>query len=310
MITSNLYEKVLLEPATKGGDELFIVSGYASATFARRHITDLYNVKGLNFKLNLIIGMPGKRVDHAAYLQLHSEFKENFQGYYLSETPPVHSKVFSWFTSGQAIEGFSGSANYSQYGFFEDKQVNQMVSDDPCAIKNFFDELVSKSIPITEMEIPDRPLFRLPTIEGSLPPGEIQWIEKGESVRISFLDGKTGETPTASGLNWGQREGRDKDQAYLSIKKDARDEGFLPERGYTFTLQTDDGKSFDCRVHQDDRKSVESTHDNSELGKYLRERIGVGSGVYVTTEMLENYGRTDFTLIKVDDENFILDISV
>ncbi len=325
MMTSNLYDTVLLKPAIDGGDELFMVSGYASATFARRHIKDLIEQKGPGFKLNLIVGMPGKRTDHLAYLQLHTEFKAQFKGYYLIGSPPVHSKVFSWFTSGEPTEGYSGSANYSQYGFFEEKQVNQMVSDNPVAIKQFFDLLVTRSTSMLDIEITDLSSIR-PSIHGSLPAGTIEWIETDKSVRISFLD-KQGRLPGVSGLNWGQRKerrinhntgevalvDREPNQAYLSLRGESRKEGFLPPRAYNFTLITDDGQSFDCVRAQGDtgaEKAIQSTKDNSELGKYFRKRLGLGEGVLVTAEDLERYGRTDYTISKIDDENFLLDFSL
>ena len=46
------------------------------------------------------------------------------------------------------------------------------------------------------------------------------------------------------------------------------------------------------------------------LGKYLRKRFGLKSGQLVTANDLTKYGRTDFTLTKLDDETFEFDISV
>ena len=116
--------------------------------------------------------------------------------------------------------------------------------------------------------------------------------------------------PPRSGLNWGQRDGREPNQAYLSIKVPITKKGFLPEKGSRFSLITDDNKSFDCVVAQDDRKAIETTDDNSLLGKYIRKRIGVQLGNFVTKQDLENYGRTDFSIMKLDDETFLFDFSV
>ena len=49
MITDGLYEDVLINPITRdGSNNLYAVSGYASATFANRHLSD-------NKKFNLTI---------------------------------------------------------------------------------------------------------------------------------------------------------------------------------------------------------------------------------------------------------------
>ena len=124
-----------------------------------------------------------------------------------------------------------------------------------------------------------------------------------KAVKISLL-ARDGTLPARSGLNWGQRPelNRDPDQAYLPLRKDAREEGYLPERGYTFTLVTDDNQALDCVVAQDGRK-CQSTEDNSLLGSYIRSRLGVEPGSFLTNEDLIEYGRTDFTLIKIGRRN-------
>lgn len=323
MLTTNLYESVLIDPLQKETNKLYIVSGYASATFARRHLIDCLKLKS-DLEINLIVGMSGAKSDHIAFLNLHTEFSGNFNGYYINSTPPVHSKIYAWYSDQDPVSGFAGSANYSQYGFFEQQQNNQISHEDPLLIKSYYDTLIQRSIymPNVQLVVPmgHQPLLAT----NSLPAGQILWEITDIRVRISFLDRRTGDLPTESGLNWGQRlskntnsktgaitySQREPNQAYLSIKQDARDIGFLPTRAFNFTLITDDGHSFDCVVAQDGRKAIHSTNNNSELGVYFRNRIGVPLGQLITRQDLENYGRTDFTLEKIDDETFLLDFSV
>lgn len=321
MIVDNLYQTALINPNENGANKLYIVSGYASATFARRHIVELLS-KNSEFEINLIIGMPNSKNDHLAFVALHNEFGNKFKGYYYRNTAPVHCKTYSWYKNDTPLIGYTGSANYSQYGFFKHLQVNQLNYDDPIQIKKLFDELLTRSVFIPNETIALPSYHHSPHI-GSIPPGTIQWEIPETRVTISFLDNK-GILPKNSGLNWGQRlskstnkttgkvswSRREPNQAYLSIKKDSRKEGFLPQRGFTFSLITDDGKSFDCVVAQDGRKAIHSTKDNSEIGKYIRNRIGVPLNAPVTVEDLEKYGRTDYTIEKIDEETFLLDLSV
>ena len=321
MYIENLYNSTLIEPFISGlANKLYIVSGYASATFARRHLVELQKAKQ-NFEINLIIGMPSAKNDHMAFLMLHNEFKGNFKGYYFQSQPPVHCKAYSWFNDDKPTIGYTGSANYSQFGFFSDQQLNQLTNDSPVEIKKLYDVLLSRSIYIPDHKIvlPDN--HRMPRVE-SVPPGEIEWEIPNIRVTISFLD-KKGNLPELSGLNWGQRKSkrtnpktgqiswdkREPNQAYLSLKSDSRKEGFLPEQAYTFSLITDDKKSFDCVVAQEGRKAIHSTNNNSEIRRYIRNRIGVPLGNKVTVEDLERYGRTDYTIEKIDDETFLLDFS-
>lgn len=313
MIISDLYNSVLLNPAKNGANELFIVSGYASATFTRRHIDDLLTVAE-GSKVNLIIGMPSKKSDHHAFVNLIEHHPLDFEGYYYEGRPSVHSKVYSWFIDDIPNSGFSGSANYSQFGFFEKNQINQITKDDPEKIKDFYLNLLESSIPILDFETEELPDYRPSEIVGSIAPGQIEWIVEDVEVRVSFLT-PSGELPKKSGLNWGQRldnlgNQREPNQAYLSIRKGARKEGFLPDTGFTFSMLTDDGEVLDCTVQQEGRKAVTTTDNNSILGLYLRERLDVGDGELVTVEDLEKYGRSDFTLKKIDNETFFFDFSI
>jgi len=311
MYREDLYNKVLIEPLKNFQvDELYVVSGYASATFVKQHLD---HTKSLNNpRINLIIGMPRKINDHIAFVELHKKFADRFKGYYLETHPPVHSKIYSWCNKSIGVLGFSGSSNYSQAGFLESTpQINQMKDDDPTEIKSFFYELLQRSTYMPEAKDVSVNNITIPSLGLIINAGEAEWVEENKSARISFLNKRTGNLPTRSGLNWGQREVRqNKDEAYLSIKVPITKEGFLPEKGSRFSLITDDNKSFDCVVAQDGRKSIETTDDNSLLGKYIRKRIGVQLGTLVTKQDLENYGRTDFSIMKLDDETFMFDFSV
>jgi hypothetical protein len=317
MILHNMYNEVLIEPVRLyKANKLYIVSGYASATFANQHLKAINEIikENNDFQLNLIIGMAVKRTDHPGFLRLKRMYANNFNCYYIENSPFVHCKLYSWFKNGNPILGFAGSANYSQPGFFGIDQINQLSNENPKEIRNFYEKLVTRSVEITEYtrfnieEIREK-IISVP--EKDVEPGNIRWDIEGKRVTISFLD-RNGKLPERSGLNWGQRpeEGREPNQAYLSIKKDARDEGFLPPIAYTFTLITDDNQSFDCVVAQGGRKAIHSTNDNSEIGRYIRNRLGVPLGEKVKREDLERYGRTDFTLEKINDETFLFDFSI
>lgn len=305
MKIDNLKEWVLLEPAKNGFTELFIVSGYASATFLNSHLKSLLEINK-DLKINLIIGMPGNRIDHLGYLSIDKNFPDRFSGYYLdhSQCTPCHSKLYAWLNKESCI-GFSGSANYSQNGFDQSKQVNQMIIDDGKKIIKFFNQLKDQSSPMTEYSFDPIGDYNFEVTPGDINAGGFHFIDT-KTVQISFLD-RNGSLPQRSGLNWGQRPSREPNQAYLPIRGDARDAGFLPEHGRTFTLITDDSKSFDCVVAQQGRKAIETTNNNSLLGCYIRERLEIETGALVTKEHLIKYGRTDYILKVLDDETIYFD---
>jgi hypothetical protein len=129
-------------------------------------------------------------------------------------------------------------------------------------------------------------------------------------VTLSLL-AADGTMHSKAGLNWGQREGRDPDQAYIPVPAEVHRDlpGFFPPLGRRFTVQTDDGEVFICVTAQQNRKGLETPEDNSLLGRYFRRRLGVGSGEFVTRDHLQAYGRTDVKITKIDDDLYIMEFS-
>lgn len=129
-------------------------------------------------------------------------------------------------------------------------------------------------------------------------------------VRLSLLDSRTGQTPVKSGINWGQRLGRDPNQAYLSIPVNVQKSNFFPPPGEPFFVNTDDGLTFLLVRRQANGKALQTPTNNSQIGAYIRGRIDVASGKYVQTEDLLNYGRTDMEFRKESHASYFLDFSV
>jgi hypothetical protein len=129
-----------------------------------------------------------------------------------------------------------------------------------------------------------------------------------QTASISLLD-RNGHVPARSGLNWGQRPelSREPNQAYLSVRGTLRTADFFPPRGVHFTVLCDDGTIMEmCRAQQD-AKAIETHHDNSEIGRYFRKRLGLSDGAFVRTEDVIQYGRTSVDFYKIDEENFYMD---
>ena len=253
--------------------------------------------------------MKKARTDHQAYLDMFETSKNKFDCHYYDGNPEVHSKMYAWVKGVSPLIGFSGSANYSQYGFDENRQQNQMLQDDPNDITKYYYHLLKNSVHVQDYRPVIRHIEEYENVQGSLPPGEVKWIKENESARISFLTKATGKIAKQHSLNWGQRTGREPNQACLPINGKARNDDFLPPIGLTFTLLTDDGKSFDCTRQQQGGKAISTTYNNSEIGIYFRNRLNVPPGNFVSTQDLINYGRTDFLLKKLDDETYYLDFS-
>ena len=94
------------------------------------------------------------------------------------------------------------------------------------------------------------------------------------------------------------------------VPKEIAPSGFFPPRTVEFAMHPDVGPSMLCAVAQDGDKAIHSRPPNAILGKYLRARLGLHDGEYVTKSHLDDYGRTDVTIYKEDDETYHLDFSV
>jgi len=115
------------------------------------------------------------------------------------------------------------------------------------------------------------------------------------------------EVPRASGLNWGQRPGREQNQAYLAIPAYVQRSSFLPAPGVDFLLECDDGEIFKCVRAQANGKAIHTPENNSLLGLYFRERLGVLPGKSVTIIHLLKYGRTSVDVYKTSAFHYFLD---
>lgn len=325
MLIDNLFCRVLEAPAEEQGvDRLRIVSGFATANMADRHMERLSEI-GCPISIELIIGMPLRdgieRAQHYALRRLAREFRYgmNFSCHYVTEGPPVHAKTYCWFRGDEPVMAFMGSANYTCTGFnLLQAQIETMISADARFVADFqtdiqrsADNCLSEGIDNQINIVESRRI----TDMGRNREGEAnrnmdmnRGVDENENViHLSLLSSRGNETPEISGINWGQRPDRNKNQSYINIPADIGRSGFFPDRPIPFTVLTDDGNVFIMVRAQDDGKGLQTTHNNALLGAYLRDRMRVPSGEYVTRQHLERYGRTDITFIKIDNETYLLD---
>ena len=318
--SDNLFEEVLFKPMKSGANKLYVVSGYATANMAVRHF-EYAKTQNKDISINLIAGM---YVQDGILKNNHISFKElqngqgdvNFSCSYINSMPPVHSKVYSWFKDDEPIVGFIGSANYTQNAFSVSiKEVFSPIDASEC--KMYYDQLIGDSLSCIDPKVEEyisvyeKDRRRATSIE------EIAEADLENTLNIDGLDSvnlplvnRNGEVPDRSGLNWGQREGREPNQAYINIPASVGRSSFFPDRYVVFTVLTDDEKQLICVRAQDGGKGLHSTLNNSLLGEYFRNRLGLANGAFVTKADLLKYGRIDVDFYKIDDETFYLDFSV
>lgn len=323
MFTRNLFQSILLDPLKNGADECYIVSGYATSAMVFHHVTQALK-KHNGIKVHLIVGMSpidGIAIsNHTGFNKLMlDDFKDFFECNYLVKFPPVHSKVYAWTKNEKPLKSFIGSANYTQTAF-NSLQRNCMTEINPDEGYNYFQSLISETIYCTHVEAENLVnifkdnLYKRLVYKRKISDEDIDspkdFILKGlPHINVSLLS-KYGTIGDKSGLNWGQRKKREPNQAYIRLTSKIYKSDFFPPRKTHFTILTDDNKIIIASRAQDNGKAIHTPHNNSLIGQYFRNRLGLFSGQYIEKRHLEEYGRTDVDFYKIDNENYYMDFSV
>jgi len=307
--THALYQSVLLAPRTRNADELRIVSGYATSAMAERHLQECAGLK-----LALIVGMCPRDgitiTNHRGFRDLVQQHPSIFQCRYSLDIP-VHSKLYVWYSHGQPIEAYIGSANYTQQAFLLNTQEEVLASCDPVEAEQYYNNALTHTVSCDVDELPDQIALVRGThshgndniqIHHALPATIVH-----QSIELPLIVESTGEVHETSGLNWGQREGRNHDQAYIPVPSRIAQTDFFPPRAVRFNVLTDDGERMVMAVAQGGNKALHTPENNSIIGRYFRNRLGIPSGEFVTRAHLDAYGRTTVTFTKFDDENYFMD---
>lgn len=314
MENNYLVKKVLIDPIFEENNELIIIAGYASANMLSWYIKKLNDLHK-NIKVKLIVGMT--RTDGIAMTD-HNSYKKmcennNVEVSYVYQNKSVHSKIYIWLKNGKIGKIYVGSVDFTQSGFSNSQKETIVEVDDHYkdSIYCFFREVIKDTVYCTVNDIDN--YVNIHAIESRFEKNNKlkDDIEENdmESIKLSLLTAN-GEIPQKSGINWGQRPGRNKNQAYIALPSKIARSGFFPLGKEHFTVITDDQKELILRVEQENDKAITTPLGNQLLGEYLRGRLGVKEGEFITKNMLLNYGRTDITFYKIDDENYYLDFSI
>ena len=323
MYTSpTIYQAILLDPFfSRNADELRIVSGYATSAMAERQLLETKQIK-----LSVVVGMCPRDgisiTNHLGFMNLSKLHSETFQCNYCKGIP-VHSKLYVWYSHGTPIEAYIGSANFTQQAFLLNAQHEILSTCNAQEAHDYFMRQQRQSecclSPNIEKWVPIVKTIHQPITKDSklrFKP-QINTITSNQdkkvvvtSVELPLYSTQTNHVPAISGLNWGQRDGRDKNQAYIAVPSEVQRSHFFPPIAVHFHVATDDGEMLEMSIAQAAGKAIHTPTSNAILGAYLRKRLGVPSGQFVTDEDLERYGRRTVTFTKFDDENYFMDMSI
>jgi len=330
-------------------DSLKIVSGYASHAFASGHLAILKSRKE-KVDIDLVVGMAAvdgiKFLDHEGFVSLHEKKEFAYDGKfvcrYVQMAPSVHSKVYVWCKGNLPVVAFAGSANYTNNGFKVAGRKETLVECDPASAYEFFVSCRKNTIQCQAARKSD--FVRGHEKKTALVKQSVCEIETdraspflGYEKIVVPLRNSDGHFGIESGLNWGLNKygrprlqnksnpfggRRNPDEAYIRLPKEF-DCGFFPpyikvpkgksasEAQIRFSVLTDDNEMFSCiRASGGYGKEIETPQDNTELGRWFRKRLGIGSGKMITSKIMKRYGREDVTFYKISEDQFFMDFSV
>lgn len=336
----DLFELALMRPLYRADspDSLKIVSGYATHAMAARHLIEV-TARKKSLAVDLVYGMAGvdgvSRINHLGFVSLEtrSEFaySGDFACSYVKRPSSVHSKIYIWCRGGIPVQAFIGSANYSEAGFNLSSRTEALAECDPISALDAFTRIKAKAVACGKV---NRDRDFSPRHHGqafSVRSSHVVQIEEDktspfynhEKVVLSLLTSKGG-AGNGSRLNWGVRPDgtprtstngngsvsrRDPNQSYIGLPADLQRSGFFPDIKRRFTVLTDDNQILTCVRAQANGKGIETPQDNSEIGRYFRNRLGLASGAYISVDDLKRYGRTNVVFYKLDDENYVMDFA-
>ncbi len=247
---------------------------------------------------------------------------------YICNGPEVHSKVYLWSyfdsTSNDIpLLAYCGSLNYTMNAFYKRREcISQCDSISAFA---YYKELLTDTVDCYDSSVADK-------LKNVVNNGVEDYEEPDNSERdyaqydtktpvqtinVSLLKANGSETGYGSGVNWGIRRNgtrRNPNQAYIPYNTPDQVDGFFPDRINPddancpmFKVITKDFGAFHMRMAQDRNKAIHSVESNAILGEWIRKKIGIPSGGFITKQMLEHYGKTYVTFRKYSDGVYLLD---
>lgn len=243
MLKNNSTQKILFTPLKKEVDELYILSAYATPNMLSWYMKNIYHKTAVPIKINLIVGM-------VPFDNLSVSVHEGFQSIvsselphevasvkcsYVIDKPAEHANLFIWCKAGQPVTAFMGSANFVQSSFVGRHRNDLMNVCNPEEAINYYNSVIPRTVYCNHAEIEEyiilRPTHPVLDLECNL----VDELDEYDSITLSLVT-KSGEPGTRSGLNWGQRRGREPNQAYIPLPSKIAKSGFFRLKNATLRL--------------------------------------------------------------------------
>ncbi|WP_426551754.1 restriction endonuclease PLD domain-containing protein [Bacillus pumilus] len=320
-------------------DELIVISGYLGPAPVKR-------LKELPMSVTVVGGMYPDGIDARLHHSIEQLKRENEKLTVKYSTQEIHSKIYIWKQKGRIISALIGSANFSSNGLRTDyrESLADATRDTFSPLDEYYQFILNNSndVPVIKKKQVE--------IDLSTPKKDLNQdtLNINYTVDIPLYSTEKGVNVVKpkSGLNWGLSNGHvAPGDGYIRIPKSIYhkqqslikpfDEDFKTPKGKRkrnsdpIELIWDDGvimpasfegvqsvngkycpKQLASYSPKQPYLNGERISKKSILGRYIRNRLGVGIDEVITYETLYRYGRTTITLSLIEEGVYYADFSV
>lgn len=302
--------KILFEPVSLGTNRLCILSAHASPSMAS-WLLKTYEEKNIrNISVELIITSTLEesisQTNHDGFTSLHKSYRmgtlRKFFCSYLYRPCDIQENLYIWVRNEKPLKAFA-SSEFTQAEILRSRI--DISECNPLTAYKTFATASNNSIYCDHAEIDEYVIIGA----SNLPKASDMMPNDPNYISLSLIVKRTGEPGIKSGLNWGQRDGRNPNEAYISLPRKIAKSGFFPLKKQHFLVVTDDHHTLLLRVEQQNDKAITTPASNAQLGEYFRNRLGLPNGAYIHTSNLDAYGRRDVSFYKIDEDQYYMDFS-
>ncbi len=309
--SESIAKTILFDPISTGANKLCILSSHATPSMVSWLLTtyEEQGIAGVSVELivEAVIDDGIDNISHEGFKELHAsrylDEQCSFSCSYLFQPPISKKNLFIWLQDDTPVQAFNCSYDFTQTSLLR-KHGGSMTTRSAAYAYRLYENAVNRSIFCNHSEVEDYIVIRSSTAS----PASATAMSPDNCVHLSLIT-RTGEPGKRSGLNWGQRNKRNKNEAYIPLPSRIAKSGFFPLNKQHFLVVTDDHHTLQLRVEQQNDKAITTPASNAQLGEYFRNRLGLANGAYVHASDLKAYGRTDVVFYKIDDEQYYMDFS-
>lgn len=313
----SLKEIVFQKHLSIKADELNILTGYIGSS-------TIEEACNLDIKINVVYGLARhsklKKVFHSDLCKLQSKQTKVYCPEILS-----HAKIYIWKYRKKVVYVLNGSANFSRSGL--ETPLKEVLSEvHPVSFKQFwdyFESIFQSSKLIDEIDF-DKFGANENKFSDTKGNGR-EGLELDPNIFIS--DSLYAEK---SKINWGHGKAKNHPRdGYIPIHKQdiVNYSKLFPEKadnkglGYNdnapIEILWDDGERMAALLEGINKieglrypNKISSFRSKKIMGDYLRRRMGIPKGKFVTRQMFENYGRDNISISLLGEGVYYMDFSV